>query len=374
MRPTNLRCLNKMVGGVGMGKIFIAYPYALLGLRAIGARLMRRPAPCGIRRVSDVETSAVEIRRRLSFLDDFKPEGEAYEIHILVPRRKDLRHMKGIKTHLCSRELPAESFWDLGDDIYLVTPERCFLEAAMRGVDQERLMAFGMELCGTYSLAYGNEDGFANGTQLTYASRLVAYLRRYRHVRGIAKARRAMACVVDGADSPRETATCLALTMSTFQGGYGIARPFMGEPIVPKDSQRELCSQSHYLADMLWKKPKLIVEYDGGHHDEPARAAKDKRRRSELAALGYTVIVVNNDDVESHSRFDQKAAQVSRCLRRRRRKPTPGHAIGRKMFQRSIFSTEVGPDDPLATVLPLLPAGYRTYRERIDGRWDVLSV
>lgn len=357
-----------------MGKIFIAFPFAKLCLRAVAAGVLGRPKPCGIRSVSDVETRADVIRHRLSFLDDFKLDGEEFDIHLLVPRRKDLRHMRGITTHLCSKRLPAGSFWDLGDDVYVVTPERCFLEAAMRGLEQEQLLTYGMELCGTYSLALGSEDGFVNGRQLTYAKRLQGYLRKYKSVRGIARARRAAAAIADGSDSPRETATCLALSLSTWHGGYGLPRPLMGEPIVPNDIERDLCDQDYYLADMCWPGRKLVVEYDGSHHDEPGRAAKDKRRRSELAALGYSVIIVGREEADSRRLFDQKAAQVSHLLGLRRRKPTPAHAMGRKMRQKSLFQPQKGEEPCAHAQLPLLPAGLRVRRERVDGRWDAIAT
>ena len=52
-----------------------------------------------------------------------------------------------------------------------------------------------------------------------------------------------------------------------------------------------------YIADFACTKQKLIVELDGGQHNEHAAAAYDNIRTTALEKLGYRVLRFWNNDV-----------------------------------------------------------------------------
>ncbi|HYO12984.1 MAG TPA: endonuclease domain-containing protein [Thermoanaerobaculia bacterium] len=52
-----------------------------------------------------------------------------------------------------------------------------------------------------------------------------------------------------------------------------------------------------YIADFCCHEVRLIVEVDGGVHQDPSQAAHDVNRDANLAALGYTVLRFTNDQV-----------------------------------------------------------------------------
>jgi len=53
-----------------------------------------------------------------------------------------------------------------------------------------------------------------------------------------------------------------------------------------------------YVADFVCLERKLVVELDGGHHNEIAAKRADDRRDAFFNSLGYDVIRVWNTDIE----------------------------------------------------------------------------
>jgi very-short-patch-repair endonuclease len=52
-----------------------------------------------------------------------------------------------------------------------------------------------------------------------------------------------------------------------------------------------------YIVDFCSKKPKLVIELDGGHHFEPANIEKDHLRDSFLKAQGFIVLRFDNNAI-----------------------------------------------------------------------------
>ena len=53
----------------------------------------------------------------------------------------------------------------------------------------------------------------------------------------------------------------------------------------------------NYIADFFCKELKLIIETDGISHSWEGAAERDQRRTDRLAALGYTVLRFDDEDV-----------------------------------------------------------------------------
>ena len=52
-----------------------------------------------------------------------------------------------------------------------------------------------------------------------------------------------------------------------------------------------------YIVDFFSSEHRLIVEVDGGQHNEPTEISKDKRRAEWLEARGYRILRIWNNDV-----------------------------------------------------------------------------
>ncbi|WP_262850749.1 DUF559 domain-containing protein [Mumia quercus] len=119
----------------------------------------------------------------------------------------------------------------------------------------------------------------------TSLDQLGAYLDQC-HIDGVVRARRAFAYVRERAESPMETLVRLALVFAR-----------LPEP----DTNREILdADGRFVArcDLVYWKHRVIVEYDGAWHERSKKQrARDRTRREALERLGWTVIVVLEDDL-----------------------------------------------------------------------------
>jgi hypothetical protein len=63
--------------------------------------------------------------------------------------------------------------------------------------------------------------------------------------------------------------------------------------------------------DLAWPELRVIVEYDGAHHDDPKQIARDRARINALRAAGWTVLVV---DRAQFARRDEMIALIRNVL------------------------------------------------------------
>jgi very-short-patch-repair endonuclease len=75
-----------------------------------------------------------------------------------------------------------------------------------------------------------------------------------------------------------------------------------------------------FIADFLCDEAMLIVEVDGSQHDE--QPTKDARRTAYLAALGYRVMRIRNNDLLQNT--DRVLDHICAVAAERRRAPSPG--------------------------------------------------
>jgi len=59
-------------------------------------------------------------------------------------------------------------------------------------------------------------------------------------------------------------------------------------------------SIENYIADFYCPEEKLIIELDGGVHNDPIQSMNDAERTQRLTQLGYTVLRFRNDTVFSN--------------------------------------------------------------------------
>lgn len=120
------------------------------------------------------------------------------------------------------------------------------------------------------------------------------------HLDGVQRARRAAELVREGVESPRETDVRLALVES------GLTEPELNTNILDE--------LGRFLArgDLVYRRWKVLVEYDGWHHERDAwQRQRDHLRREALEAAGWLVIVVTTVDMRAPKTV---AARVGRAL------------------------------------------------------------
>ena len=56
----------------------------------------------------------------------------------------------------------------------------------------------------------------------------------------------------------------------------------------------------NYIVDFVCREKKLIIEIDGGQHNQDKNIVYDKERTEYLEGLGYTVLRIWNNDIDNN--------------------------------------------------------------------------
>ncbi|BDD97431.1 hypothetical protein MFTT_15250 [Mycolicibacterium fortuitum subsp. fortuitum] len=157
-------------------------------------------------------------------------------------------------------------------DIRLTTPARTAVDLACRLPEDTAVAAV---------------DALARATRLKVADIEFAALRRAGS-KGIKQARRSIALVDPGSESPQET----WLRLLVVRAGYP-----------PPQTQHPIYNEYGALigeVDMAWPELKIAMEYEGRHHTDPDVLRRDVARFDAMIEMGWIVIRVTCRDGEAN--------------------------------------------------------------------------
>ena len=129
---------------------------------------------------------------------------------------------------------------------------------------------------------------------------LAAMLARHPKLKGIVKAREALELIRPGADSAPETFLRLALTAA------GLPEPELQLQVVPGDPRSP-------AADLGYRRYRIAIQYDGGHHLTREQQSRDNRRDETFNAEGWRYFKFNADDLADD--FRSAVQRVRTALR-----------------------------------------------------------
>ena len=72
--------------------------------------------------------------------------------------------------------------------------------------------------------------------------------------------------VVDGAHSPAESRYYAQMFLPMNRGGRGLPRPILNARVEIPPDFRALAGKRYFIADFLFPKQALAIEFDGGYH------------------------------------------------------------------------------------------------------------
>ena len=230
-------------------------------------------------------------------------ENGAGALHVLV-RDQQLRNVsKLVYSHVCTLDLPPESLVKLADEVYVASPELCFLQMC-QVLPRIDCIELAYELCGVYMTGPEFEDGFADQPAVTSVAKLQEYLARVESIPGAQRAYGATRYALDGARSPQEAALSMTLSLPTRLGGYGIPAPQLNHTLqVPHALQNRYTRRSEIECDLYW--PGLDVEYNSDQdHAQSAQRARDANRAIVLEKMGVQHIQVTRLQMKRSDEFE----------------------------------------------------------------------
>ena len=237
--------------------------------------------------------------------------------------------------------LPAHSLHHLGDNVYCTTPVFALVTIAARTSDRIFLLELAWEICGTYRTQKTTPDTAYQAPAFTSVDEIRSFVERNPSVRGSRKIARLLRYVADGSASPRETKCALLFGLPRKSGGYGLGMPRMNHEVIASPEARAISGRSSFRCDLCWPAAKLDVEYQSREmHGNELSRLRDSRRANALASMGWTVVAITNDELESMSATDVIASILRKRLGKRKDERLP-HAHERKLALRRALGLSI---------------------------------
>ena len=178
-----------------------------------------------------------------------------------------------------------------------------FLQLA-RTLDMHRLILLGTGLCA--------QPGGPNTRQITSVKRLRTFCHSVKGHWGRRKALQALKYVEDGARSEPEAMLFLFLRLPHRLGGFAVDGAVYNHQIWVRGRA--------FFADICFPEERVIVEYNShAFHASQGEAKRiaDLERKRLLEAAGWTVIIIETDDLYDLVNFRLKIREIARALGRR---------------------------------------------------------
>lgn len=248
--------------------------------------------------------------------------GGSYVVHLAVVDAGQRRKTRRIVTHLRSAPYPQGAFRRYARGVYVASPELCFLEAASF-LSFFQLVKFGFLICGTYTLNPDAEELNCRPS-FTNKRKILSFIDRMGTTRSCRVAKRALELVAEGSASPRETETAILLAAPSRMGGYGFELPRLNYRIDFTEDQRRMFGRQFVVLDLYWPQFGVAIEYDGEDgHSAFEDVARDRRKSSEMAYLGITVVRVDKRQMANAYQVQVLARKCARLMGRYMRKMEP---------------------------------------------------
>ncbi|WP_255771746.1 DUF559 domain-containing protein [Pseudarthrobacter sulfonivorans] len=216
---------------------------------------------------------------------------DSAELHLSKPRSLPSVRRKGVFGHTV---LALEAEIEVIDGIRMSTRSRTWLDLA-RILPLKDLVSMGDEL-----IRIPREDFEGRAQPYDTVAGLRALAGRHPNLQGIIRAREALDLMRVGADSAPESLLRLAIMDA------GLPEPELQVALRAGDARSP-------SADLGYRRRRIAIQYDGGHHLGDAQIHSDRRRDKAFEAAGWTVLIFGKED--SADDFQRAVVRIKRALR-----------------------------------------------------------
>lgn len=221
----------------------------------------------------------------------------------------------GVARHVLGQNLPYGHIDELTSGIYIADEAFTFVFAA-EWMDRIEYLEYGYEVCGDYRMGLNPGDPYTEQPATTSKDEIVELLDQHPGKPGATRARLALRHIFDHSASPMESASAIALSLPTSEGGLGIRGIELNKPLViPKRLWH--CTKARTLkidALITYQRKELGIEYKGGFHDEVERKGADAEREAILAQMGYRIITLTSAQLGSQLAFHRAMNNIREAL------------------------------------------------------------
>ena len=299
-------------------RVCFGYRTAFQMLRAIDARELawtNRGTPRLPDRAlsrGDIESALIRIESDYPGLSVDRPA------HILLETASRCRPTALRVPHVCTVSLRGRSVLRLPDGVGICGAPFTCVQMTPLAKDMVDLLELAYELCGTYRTHRTGVESAYDVAPLASVRALRDFAARNPSIDGAQSVAHIIPYLADGSASPRETKQALVLGMPHRYGGHGLGIPRMNYEVKASPAARALTGKSCFRCDLCWPEAKLDVEYQSrwAHEGEASRIG-DSRRANALAAMGWTVVGITNDELDSLVATDAIANTIRRHLGKR---------------------------------------------------------
>ncbi len=213
--------------------------------------------------------------------------------------------------------LPPKSFFKIPNfNIFVACPELTFIQAA-RHLNLISLIRLGFDLCAQY---YSDKEAIFGQTSrppITTPEQIIKYAMNSNNMRGSVKAIRAAKYVLDSSNSPMETRLAIILEIPVRWGGYGLTGLEMNGTVKLSKLGVQLTGASEIHGDLVWRKKKLVVEYNSKTvHNNDLTYYKDANRINAYRDSGWNCIVVTPNNIKTFGAIENIAEIIRKQLGR----------------------------------------------------------
>ena len=316
--------------------VYFGYRTALQIARTVGYTHLQ-PIRGEARKLPERAPSKSELQNIIEQMESSHPNISIERpVHLIIGGSSRGRNSNDRKVHVCTKALAGTSFLRLGS-VAICAPPLAFIQSATQEPHMISLLELGWELCGTYQSTRTSTLPAYQVSPLTSASTLYAYAARNASIDGADKAHRALRYLSNESASPRETKLALIFGLPMRYGGYGLGIPRMNYEVAANGAARALSGKNSFRCDLCWPEAKLDVEYQSREmHEGEINRIKDSRRANALAAMGWTVIGITNDELSSLAATDAIAQSIYRHLRKRYRESSNGYHARKLKLRRQL--------------------------------------
>lgn len=216
-----------------------------------------------------ISTQQRVARIRQALTDCGIPSDMLKTIDIAVVFEFERIRTKGVVCHILGQNLPYEHINELTPGIFITDEAFTFVLAA-EWMDRIEYLEYGYEVCGDYRMRLNPADPYTGQPATTSKDEITKLLDQHPGKPGATRARLALRHIYDHSASPMETASAIALSLPTSEGGVGIRGIELNKPLEIPQRLWHCTKARTFKIDALitYKRRELGIEYKGGFHDE----------------------------------------------------------------------------------------------------------